>query len=67
MGPEGAEAPHRENPLHDFYEAPLLDISSASGLAAGFYANFARPILDGGFIVDDTRSSRSTRNGDGSA
>jgi hypothetical protein len=40
------------NPLHDFYQAPLLDISAASGLAAGFFENFARPILVGGMIVE---------------
>jgi len=39
------------NPLTDFYGAPLPDISAATGLAAGFYDNFARPILTNGNIV----------------
>jgi hypothetical protein len=39
------------NPLQQFYGAPLPDISAANGLAAGYYDNFARPILTGGKIV----------------
>lgn len=39
------------NPLTDFYGAPLPDISAATGLAAGFYKNFARPILVNAEIV----------------
>jgi hypothetical protein len=39
------------NPLQDFYQAPLPDISAANGLAIGFYDNFARPILENGEIV----------------
>ncbi len=45
-----------QNPLQAFYGAPLLDISAASGLAAGFYDNFARPILVGGEIVQRRRT-----------
>jgi hypothetical protein len=41
-----------ENPFQNFYRAPLLDISAASGLATGFYDNFARPILVHGKIVE---------------
>lgn len=40
------------NPLTNFYGAPLPDISAATGLAAGFYENFARPILSSGKIVE---------------
>lgn len=40
------------NPLTDFYGAPLPDISAAAGLGAGFYDNFARPILTDGTIVE---------------
>ena len=47
-----------QNPFHAFYRAPLLDISPASGLAAGFYDNFARPILMDGKIVERRRSRR---------
>jgi hypothetical protein len=39
------------NPIQKFYGVPLPDISAPSGLAAGFYDNFARPILMGGEIV----------------
>lgn len=49
------------NPLTDFYQAPLPDISAAAGLAAGFYDNFARPILTSGKIVDNTGESESSR------
>lgn len=41
-----------KNPLTEFYGAPLPDISAATGLAAGFYDNFARPILASGEIVE---------------
>lgn len=40
-----------KNPLQRFYGAPLPDISAANGLAAGFYDNFARPVLSTGQIV----------------
>ena len=46
-----------KNPLQNFYGAPLPDISAASGLAAGFYDNFARPILTGGEIIHRDRDS----------
>ncbi|MBI1764292.1 MAG: hypothetical protein HYR56_22940 [Acidobacteria bacterium] len=45
-----------ENPLQRFYGAPLPDISAANGLAAGFYDNFARPILTNGEIVYRTQT-----------
>lgn len=38
------------NPFTRFYGAPLCDISAACGLAAGFYQNFAAPILLSGKI-----------------
>jgi hypothetical protein len=44
--------PNASNPIHEFYGAPLLDISAASGLAAGFFDNFARPVLGSGTIVE---------------
>ena len=47
------------NPLTDFYGAPLPDISAASGLAAGFYNNFARPILVTGEIIQRKERSRT--------
>jgi hypothetical protein len=40
------------NPLTSFYGAPLPDISAAAGLGAGFYDNFARPILTDGSIIE---------------
>jgi hypothetical protein len=40
------------NPIHEFYGAPLLDISAAGGLAAGYFDNFARPVLGSGVIVE---------------
>lgn len=40
------------NPFHNFYGAPLLDVSAASGLAAGYYENFAGPVLVHGEIVE---------------
>lgn len=46
------------NPLSDFYKAPLPDISAANGLAAGFYDNFAGPILMSGKIVDRKQTSK---------
>ena len=55
------------NPLHKFYEAPLLDISAASGLAAGFYSNFGGRSSTAASSWNDDRSSRSMRNGGGSA
>ena len=54
------------NPLQKFYRAPLPDISAARGLAAGFYDNFARPILTGGKIVhrEQISSEGSAKAGD---
>jgi hypothetical protein len=49
---ERRKSHHARNPLSKFYGAPLFDISAASGLAAGFYDNFARPILVSGEIVE---------------
>jgi hypothetical protein len=49
------------NPFNDFYGAPLVDISAASGLAAGFYDNFARPILTDGVIVEALSDKETTR------
>jgi hypothetical protein len=48
------------NPLKNFYGVPLPDISAASGLAVGFYANFALPILNGGVIVHKEGDSEKT-------
>jgi len=33
------------NPFTRFYGAPLVDISAATGIAVGFFENFARPVL----------------------
>lgn len=38
------------NPLSDFYGAPLFDISAASGLASGFFQNFATPLMTRGEV-----------------
>jgi hypothetical protein len=46
------------NPLTNFYGAPLPDISPATGLAAGFFDNFARPILVGGEIIHRRQDSK---------
>jgi hypothetical protein len=48
-----------ENPLQRFYGAPLPDISAAIGLAAGFYDNFARPILTSGEIIHRTQTEET--------
>jgi hypothetical protein len=48
------------NPMQQFYGVPLPDISAPSGLAAGFYDNFARPILTGGEIVHRELNSEGT-------
>ena len=50
-----------DNPFSQFYGAPLYDISAASGLAAGFYMNFALPILLSGRLptVAPSDSSRA--------
>lgn len=53
--------PNAPNPIHEFYGAPLLDISTASGLAAGFYDNFARPVLTSGVIVERRQVSQKNR------
>jgi len=39
------------NPLYDFYDAAMVDISAASGLALGYFDNFATPIFLHGEIV----------------
>lgn len=33
------------NPISDFYQAPLVDISAAAGLAAGYFDNFVVHVL----------------------
>ena len=40
-----------DNPLYKYYEAPLPDISAATGLAVGYFENFVRPVLQSAKIV----------------
>jgi hypothetical protein len=40
------------NPLRDFYEAPVVDISAAAGLAVGYYFNFVHDIIKNQGILD---------------
>lgn len=49
-----------DNPFSQFYGAPLYDISAASGLAAGFYMNFALPILLSGRLASSPPDSVSS-------
>jgi hypothetical protein len=44
------------NPLREFYDAPVVDISAAAGLAAGYYVNFVRDVIVNHGILDANRA-----------
>jgi hypothetical protein len=40
------------NPLRDFYQAPVVDISAAAGLAVGYYVNFVLDVIRNNGILE---------------
>lgn len=45
------------NPLRDFYQAPVVDISAAAGLAVGYYVNFVLDVIRNNGILDVNRDT----------
>ena len=54
----GDDVDHSDNPITQFYGAALVDISAATGVAVGFFENFAHHVLVQGGVLSENPGIR---------